>query len=146
VAVLLVCTGLCLIPWTVRNYERFGRIFFLRSNAGLELFISTGDDAGPKPGGHALGMRRAVEPGALQAVGAGTATHSCADLIARSFPVSEFSEKAKGVTNDVVGNVKQVVGKVIGSEELQVEGLVQEAKGEAQKKLGDVEGAVGNKI
>jgi uncharacterized protein YjbJ (UPF0337 family) len=89
---------------------------------------------------------QAVEPAALQAVDAGTVTHSRADPNARSLPVSEFSEKAKGVTNDVVGNVKQGVGKVIGSEELQVEGLVQEAKGEAQKKLGDVEGAVGNKI
>jgi len=60
--------------------------------------------------------------------------------------MSEFSEKAKGVTNDVVGNVKQGIGKIVGSEKLEVEGLVQEAKGEAQKKLGDIEGAVGNKI
>lgn len=60
--------------------------------------------------------------------------------------MSEFSEKAKGITNDVVGNAKQAVGKAVGNEELQVKGLVQEAKGEAQKKLGDVEGATGNKI
>ncbi len=60
--------------------------------------------------------------------------------------MSELSEKTKGVTNDVVGNVKQGIGKAVGNEKLQVEGLVQEAKGEAQKKLGDVEGALGDKV
>ncbi len=60
--------------------------------------------------------------------------------------MGEFVDKTKGVTNDVVGNIKQGVGKLVDSDKLRAEGLVQEAKGEVQKKTGDVKGALGDKI
>lgn len=47
------------------------------------------------------------------------------------------SDKAAGVANDVIGNIKQGIGKAVGSEKLQAEGLAQEAKGEAQKATGE---------
>lgn len=52
------------------------------------------------------------------------------------------ADKASGVANDAIGNVKQGIGKAIGSEKLQAEGLAQEAKGEAQKAVGDAKAAV----
>ncbi|GLS37171.1 hypothetical protein GCM10010869_27640 [Mesorhizobium tianshanense] len=51
------------------------------------------------------------------------------------------SDKAAGLANQVVGNVKQGVGKAVGNERLQAEGVVQEAKGKVQKAVGDVKGA-----
>ena len=46
------------------------------------------------------------------------------------------SDKISGVANEAMGNVKQGIGKAIGSEKLQAEGLMQEAKGDAQKAMG----------
>jgi len=52
------------------------------------------------------------------------------------------SDKAAGLTNEAVGNVKQGVGKLVGSEKLQAEGKVQEIKGEGQQAVGDAKAAV----
>ncbi|MGL4324186.1 MAG: CsbD family protein [Beijerinckiaceae bacterium] len=52
-------------------------------------------------------------------------------------------DKVSGLANEAVGNVKQGVGKVVGSDKLHAEGLAQEAKGEAQKFAGDVKSTVG---
>ena len=52
------------------------------------------------------------------------------------------ADKAKGYTNEVVGNVKQGVGKLVGSDKLQVKGAVQEAKGEAQVAAGKTKAAI----
>ena len=54
------------------------------------------------------------------------------------------ADKIKGVTNEAVGNAKQGVGKMVGSEKLQAEGKVQELKGEGQKAMGDAKAAVKN--
>lgn len=51
-------------------------------------------------------------------------------------------DKASGLTNEAVGNIKQGVGKVLGDEKLKAEGAAQEAKGEAQKAVGDAKAAV----
>ncbi|MBP5952754.1 CsbD family protein [Pseudomonas sp. P42] len=56
--------------------------------------------------------------------------------------MSGTSDKIKGLANEAVGNVKQGVGKVTGSDKLQVEGKVQEKKGEAQQAVGKVKDAV----
>ena len=48
------------------------------------------------------------------------------------------SDKVAGYANQAAGNIKQGVGKAVGSEELQVKGAVQELKGEAQVAVGDV--------
>jgi uncharacterized protein YjbJ (UPF0337 family) len=60
--------------------------------------------------------------------------------------MGEFTENAKGMTNEAVGNTKQGIGKLTGDEKLRAEGKLQEVKGEAQYLKGDVEGAMGNKI
>ncbi len=47
-------------------------------------------------------------------------------------------DKIAGLANKAVGNIKQGVGKVVGSDKLQVEGKVQEIKGEGQRAVGAV--------
>lgn len=52
------------------------------------------------------------------------------------------SDKVKGYANRAAGNVRQGVGKGVGSEELQVKGAAQELKGKAQVAVGDVKDKV----
>ena len=52
------------------------------------------------------------------------------------------SDKAAGLANEAIGNVKQGIGKVVGSEKLQAEGKAQEIKGEGQQALGKAKDAV----
>jgi uncharacterized protein YjbJ (UPF0337 family) len=52
------------------------------------------------------------------------------------------ADKASGYANQAAGNIKQGVGKAVGSEELQVKGAVQELKGKAQVAVGDVKETV----
>jgi uncharacterized protein YjbJ (UPF0337 family) len=47
------------------------------------------------------------------------------------------TDKIKGTANEAVGKAKQKVGEATGSEEMQGEGALQEAKGKGQKTLGD---------
>ena len=58
--------------------------------------------------------------------------------------MSSTEDKVRGTGNDAVGNVKQVVGKAIGNEQMEAEGKTQEAKGEAQKAMGHAKDSVGN--
>ena len=41
------CAVLVLVPWTIRNYQVFGHVFFIRDNFGLELSASNNDSAWP---------------------------------------------------------------------------------------------------
>lgn len=50
---------------------------------------------------------------------------------------SSTTDKIKGMANEAAGNVKQGVGKAVGNERLQAEGMVQEAKGETQQAIGE---------
>ncbi len=52
------------------------------------------------------------------------------------------TDKVTGYANQAAGNIKQGVGKAVGSEKLQVKGAVQELKGKAQVAVGDVKEAV----
>lgn len=52
--------------------------------------------------------------------------------------MSSSSDKIKGAANEALGNIKQGVGKVVGSPDLEAEGIIQERKGEAQQTLGSV--------
>ncbi len=52
------------------------------------------------------------------------------------------SDKVSGYANRAIGSIKQGVGKVVGSEKLQVEGAVQELKGKGQVAVGDVKATV----
>jgi len=56
--------------------------------------------------------------------------------------MSGTKDKAKGLANEAVGNIKQGVGKVTGNDKLRAEGKAQELKGEAQQKVGEVKDAV----
>lgn len=46
-AVLILTTGLLLLPWTARNYYQFKKVFLIRDNLGLELAVSNNDFAKP---------------------------------------------------------------------------------------------------
>lgn len=48
------------------------------------------------------------------------------------------TDKIKGKANEAIGNVKQGVGRVVGSPSLEAEGIAQERLGEAQQIAGDV--------
>jgi uncharacterized protein YjbJ (UPF0337 family) len=51
-------------------------------------------------------------------------------------------DKITGMANEAAGNIKQGVGKVVGSEKLQAEGKIQEIKGEGQRAVGAAKDAV----
>ena len=55
--------------------------------------------------------------------------------------MSSTTDKASGFANEAIGNIKQGVGKLVGSEKLQAEGKLQELKGEGQQALGDAKAA-----
>jgi uncharacterized protein YjbJ (UPF0337 family) len=52
--------------------------------------------------------------------------------------MSGTSDKIKGYANEAVGNIKQGVGKLVGSDKMKAEGMAQEVKGDAQKAVGNV--------
>ena len=60
--------------------------------------------------------------------------------------MGELNDKAKGLGNEIVGNIKQAAGKISGNAHLQAEGMAQERKGEGQNLKGEVKGALGNKV
>jgi uncharacterized protein YjbJ (UPF0337 family) len=60
----------------------------------------------------------------------------------RSIPMGSTTDKIKGTANEVIGKAKQGIGEATGSERLQGEGAIQEAKGHGQKALGDAKEAV----
>ena len=56
--------------------------------------------------------------------------------------MGELKDKAKGIANEVAGNVKQTSD----DPDTRAEGRKQERKGEAQNLKGKIEGAFGNKV
>ncbi|PZW48660.1 uncharacterized protein YjbJ (UPF0337 family) [Humitalea rosea] len=60
--------------------------------------------------------------------------------------MTSTGDKAKGLANEAVGNVKQGVGKMTGDKEMQADGIVQERKGEAQQAVGKAKDAVKNLV
>ncbi|MBN0980645.1 CsbD family protein [Pseudomonas hygromyciniae] len=56
------------------------------------------------------------------------------------------ADKAKGLVNEAIGNIKQGVGKATDNPKLEVEGKIQEKKGEAQQAVGKVKDAVKNTV
>jgi uncharacterized protein YjbJ (UPF0337 family) len=52
------------------------------------------------------------------------------------------SDKASGMANKAAGNIKEGVGKAVGSEQMQAEGKAQQMKGEAQKAMGEAKDKV----
>jgi len=60
--------------------------------------------------------------------------------------MTSTTDKIKGMANEAAGNVKQGVGKAVGSDKLEVEGAMQKAKGDAQQAAGKAKDAVKNVI
>ena len=60
--------------------------------------------------------------------------------------MGEFKENVKGMTNEAIGNTKQVIGDGTNKPSLENEGKRQEEKGEAQYVKGDLEDAQGNEF
>lgn len=56
--------------------------------------------------------------------------------------MGELKDKAKGIANEAIGDVKQQSG----NPDTRAEGRAQELKGEAQQVKGEVKGALGDKI
>jgi uncharacterized protein YjbJ (UPF0337 family) len=62
------------------------------------------------------------------------------------YAMGEFTDKAKGLGNEIAGKAKVVVADATDNPKLHVEGELQKAKGEVQKATGSVKGALGDKI
>ena len=60
--------------------------------------------------------------------------------------MGELIDKAKGAGNAIAGKAKVAAGKTTDDPALMAEGEVQQVKGAAQKAVGSVKGAAGNKI
>jgi uncharacterized protein YjbJ (UPF0337 family) len=68
--------------------------------------------------------------------------HGSRVSICRRIAMSGTKDKAKGLANEAIGNVKQGVGKVTDNDKLRAEGKAQELKGEGQQIKGNVKDAV----
>jgi uncharacterized protein YjbJ (UPF0337 family) len=60
--------------------------------------------------------------------------------------MSGTTDKIKGAANEAIGNVKQTLGRAIGSDRLQAQGLVQKAEGVAQKAAGHIKDNAKNSV
>lgn len=60
--------------------------------------------------------------------------------------MSSTSDKFKGALNEATGTAKQAAGKVIGSPELEGEGVLQEMKGKGQTALGEAKDAIADAL
>lgn len=60
--------------------------------------------------------------------------------------MGEWKDKAKGLTNQAAGNVKQAVGRATGDSSVHAEGVAQESKGELQQTVGKAKGKVKDAI
>lgn len=52
------------------------------------------------------------------------------------------TDKASGLANEAIGEAKQGIGNVVGSDKLEAEGAAQELKGDAQKAVGNAKAAI----
>jgi uncharacterized protein YjbJ (UPF0337 family) len=76
----------------------------------------------------------AIEPIETLAKGVGRPTvGTISRVFCRRHAMSGTKDKAKGLANEAVGNIKQGVGKVTDNDKLRAEGKAQELKGEAQQ-------------
>ena len=60
--------------------------------------------------------------------------------------MGEMTDKAKGLGNEIAGNVKQAAGKASDNQRLEGEGIAQERKGEGQNLKGKLQGVAGDKV
>jgi uncharacterized protein YjbJ (UPF0337 family) len=60
--------------------------------------------------------------------------------------MGELTDKAKGLTNEGIGNTKQAVADATNDPALKQRGLNQERKGETQQVAGEIEGQLGDDV
>lgn len=60
--------------------------------------------------------------------------------------MGELKDRAKGMGNEIAGNIKQAAGRASNDPLLEREGIEQERKGEGQNLKGKVKGALGDKV
>jgi uncharacterized protein YjbJ (UPF0337 family) len=53
-------------------------------------------------------------------------------------------DKIAGTANTLSGKVKESAGRLVGNDRLQAKGKIQQVKGQAQKKVGEIEKVLGN--
>jgi len=53
-------------------------------------------------------------------------------------------DKAEGTLHDVKGKIKETIGRAANDPDLEAEGTAEKFGGKVQKKVGDIEKAVGN--
>lgn len=56
--------------------------------------------------------------------------------------MSSDNDRARGTANDLGGKIKEGMGKLTGDRDLEAEGHMDQAKGNAQKALGDIKDAL----
>jgi uncharacterized protein YjbJ (UPF0337 family) len=56
--------------------------------------------------------------------------------------MSSDQDRTRGAANDLGGKIKEGMGKLTGDKSLESEGHMDQAKGKAQKALGDVKDAL----
>jgi uncharacterized protein YjbJ (UPF0337 family) len=69
-----------------------------------------------------------------------------AGLRRKDYVMGELKDKAKGIGNEIAGNIKQAAGRANNNSLLEREGIDQERRGEGQNLKGKVKGALGDKV
>jgi uncharacterized protein YjbJ (UPF0337 family) len=69
-----------------------------------------------------------------------------AGLRRKDYVMGELKDKAKGIGNEIAGNIKQAAGRANNNPLLEREGIDQERRGEGQNLKGKVKGALGDKV
>lgn len=60
--------------------------------------------------------------------------------------MGEFTDKAKGIANEMTGKAKQAIGRGSDDPRLEADGAGQEAKGHVQQAVGNAKGKVKDAI
>jgi len=60
--------------------------------------------------------------------------------------MGEFTDKVKGAANETAAKVKNVVADATNDPDLKAEAAAQSLKGKAQKAVGSIKGALGDKV
>jgi uncharacterized protein YjbJ (UPF0337 family) len=59
---------------------------------------------------------------------------------------SNLGDKAKGMKDKVVGKIKEEYGDLVNDPEIELEGKLQQARGEAVEKVGEVKEDISDKV
>jgi uncharacterized protein YjbJ (UPF0337 family) len=87
-----------------------------------------------------------INPGVRQRTDLGGRLAHILDMARRSFTgmhqqeqvMSTNKDQVEGRVKEAQGKIKQVAGKIVGNEKMEVKGTVQKTLGKAQAKFGDV--------